>query len=50
MSERLRANVTGTRGIKSEEERREVDDVYLEGLYCSPERIAEEQAALDESA
>ena len=50
ISERVAANLTGALVVPSEEERREVDDAYLAGLYCSPERIAEEQAALDESA
>ena len=36
--------------VLPEEERREADQAVLEGLHCSPERIAEEQAALDESA
>ena len=50
MSERLSANLTGVGNVRPEEGRREADDAFLAGLHCSPERIAEEQAALDESA
>ena len=50
LSERLAANRASSGVVLSEEERREVDQAFLEGLHCSPERIAEERAALDESA
>ena len=49
-SERLASNLTGVGVVLSAEERREADDAYLESLHCSPERIAEERAALDEAA
>ncbi len=50
LSERLAANRDSAGIVLSAEERREADQAFLEGLHCSPERIAEEQAALDEAA
>ena len=50
LSERLVTAMAGAGVVLSAEERRETDQAFLEGLHCSPERIAEEQAALDESA
>ncbi len=50
LSERLVTAMAGAGVILTAEERREADQAFLEGLHCSPERIAEEQAALDESA
>ena len=50
LSERLAASMVGASVVQSAEERRATDQAFLEGLHCSPERIAEEQAALDESA
>ena len=50
LSERLVTAMAGAGVILTAEERREADQAFLEGLHCSPERIAEERAALDESA
>ena len=50
LSDRLVANMGGVGLVLSAEERREADEDFLESLHCSPERIAEEQAALDEGA
>lgn len=50
LSERLTTAMTGAGVVVPAEERREADEAFLESLYCSPERIAEEQAALDAAA
>ena len=50
LSQRMVTAMAGVGVVLSEEERREADQAFLDGLHCSPERIAEEQAALDESA
>ena len=50
LSDRLTTAMAGAGVVLSAEERREADEAFLDSLHCSPERIAEEQAALDEGA
>ncbi len=47
LSERVQMELAQYGGIVPLEERLEADQAFLEALHCSPERIAEEQAALD---